>query len=42
MMTTKIGTAYYVAPEILDGRADLEGYDKSVDIWAMGYFIELY
>lgn len=35
-MTTKIGTAYYVAPEILDGRAERDGYDKSVDIWALG------
>ena len=37
VMTSKIGTAYYVAPEIVDGRAEREGYDKSIDIWALGY-----
>lgn len=36
MTTTKVGTAYYVAPEIFDRRLDMEGYDKSVDIWALG------
>ena len=36
MTTTKVGTAYYVAPEILDGK----GYDKSVDIWAMGLMLD--
>jgi calcium-dependent protein kinase len=40
LMTSKIGTAYYVAPEILDGRAEREGgYDKSVDVWALGYLL---
>lgn len=34
MTTTKVGTAYYVAPEIF---LDKDGYDKSVDIWALGY-----
>ena len=38
-MTTKIGTAYYVAPEILDGRAEREGFDKSIDTWALGLII---
>lgn len=37
LMTSKIGTAYYVAPEIIDGRADQGGYDKSIDTWALGY-----
>ena len=37
MTTTKVGTAYYVAPEIFDRRLETEGYDKSVDIWALGY-----
>lgn len=36
MTTTKIGTAYYVAPEVLDGRAEKEGYDKTIDLWALG------
>lgn len=37
MTTTKIGTAYYVAPEILDGRVQRDGgYDKTIDIWALG------
>jgi calcium-dependent protein kinase len=35
-MNTKMGTAYYVAPEIVNGRAEREGYDKSVDVWALG------
>lgn len=39
-MTTKIGTAYYVAPEILDGRAETEGYDKTIDIWALGLMLD--
>lgn len=30
-MTTKIGTPYYVSPEILEGR-----YDNSCDIWSIG------
>jgi len=36
MTTTKVGTAYYVAPEIF---LDKDGYDKSVDIWALGYYV---
>jgi calcium-dependent protein kinase len=36
MTTVKVGTAYYVAPEILDGH----GYDKSVDIWALGLMFD--
>lgn len=39
-MTTKVGTAYYVAPEILDGRANVDGYDKTVDIWALGLMFD--
>ena len=35
-MNTKMGTAYYVAPEIVNGRAEREGFDKSVDVWALG------
>lgn len=34
MKTVKVGTAYYLAPEILCG---CEFYDKTVDIWAFGY-----
>ena len=30
-MTTKIGTPYYVSPEILEGR-----YDNSCDMWSIG------
>ena len=40
MMTTKVGTAYYVAPEILDGRVHLDGYDKGVDVWALGLMLD--
>jgi calcium-dependent protein kinase len=36
VMTSKIGTAYYVSPEIVDGRAEKEGYDRTIDIWALG------
>ncbi|CAD8053074.1 unnamed protein product [Paramecium sonneborni] len=36
MTTTKVGTAYYVAPEILDKQQ----YDKSVDIWAFGLIVD--
>lgn len=36
MTTTKVGTAYYVAPEILEGKE----YDKTVDIWAMGLMLD--
>ena len=39
-LTSKFGTAYYVAPEIIDGRAELYGYDKSVDIWALGLMFD--
>ncbi|CAD8193903.1 unnamed protein product [Paramecium octaurelia] len=39
-LTSKFGTAYYVAPEIIDGRAELYGYDKTVDIWALGLMFD--
>lgn len=31
LMNTKLGTPYYVSPEVLDGK-----YDKRCDLWAMG------
>lgn len=31
MMNTKLGTPYYVSPEVLEGK-----YDKRCDLWAMG------
>lgn len=39
-MTTKVGTAYYVAPEILDGRVMQDGYDRTVDTWALGLMFD--
>ena len=39
-MTTKVGTAYYVAPEILDGRVIQDGYDRTVDTWALGLMMD--
>jgi len=39
-MKSKFGTAYYVAPEIINGKADKDGYDKSVDVWALGIMFD--
>ena len=31
LMNSKIGTPYYIAPEVLEG-----SYDKSCDMWSIG------
>lgn len=34
----KIGTAYYVAPEVIN--PDIDGYDHTIDIWALGLILD--
>lgn len=36
MTIGKAGTPYYIAPEIVNGRADITGIDRFVDVWALG------
>lgn len=33
-MTTKVGTLYYLSPEVLQGN-----YDQSCDIWSLGVIL---
>ena len=36
-LNTKAGTPYYMAPEVAS--ADIDGYDKSVDVWSIGMIL---
>ena len=36
-MRTKLGTPYYVSPEVLEGI-----YDKRCDLWSIGVFLPSY
>ena len=38
MQTMKIGTAYYVAPEVIN--TDNCGYDHTIDIWTLGLILD--
>lgn len=40
MQTLKIGTAYYLAPEVIESDGFSNGYDHTIDIWALGLILD--
>lgn len=35
-MTSRVGTPYYIAPEVLESEYSNRGYDRSCDLWSIG------